>query len=99
MGLYLHKHDHAFPQNLIDKHFVIVVTLEDLLFQKLARCQMEGFSRSVEPAAVEPPLPFTQKARVTNYKVLNTRCVKHIIVFGQFKVLEETKTFILTCTL
>lgn len=65
-GPYLHKHDHAFPQNLTDKHFVVIVPLEDLLFQELACCQVEGFSGSVEPAAIEPPLSFTQKAHVTN---------------------------------
>lgn len=66
MGPYLHKHDHAFPQNLIKRHFVIIITLEDFIFQELARCQMECFSRSVEPAAIEPRLPCTEK---TNYSL------------------------------
>lgn len=58
-GSYLHKHDHTFAQNLTDRHFVIVVALEDLLFQKLACCQVEGFTWPVEPAAIEPLLTFT----------------------------------------
>lgn len=84
VGPYLHKHDHAFPQNLIKRHFVIIVTLKDFIFQELARCQMERFSRSVEPAAIEPRLPYTPKTnhsleakhRLNETHYLVFRCVK-----------------------
>lgn len=56
---YLDKHDHAFCQYLADWYFVEVVTLEDLLLEELACCQMEGLTRPVEPTAIQPLLAYT----------------------------------------
>lgn len=54
---YLDKHDQTLAQNLTDGHLVVIVALENLLFEELARRQVEGFRRTVKPAAVEPLLP------------------------------------------
>lgn len=87
VGPYLHKHDHTFPQNLIKRHFVIIVTLEYFIFQKLACCQMECFSRSVEPAAVEPRLPYTQK---TNYSLEAKHRLNETLYFDVFRRVKKT---------
>lgn len=69
---YLHKQDNAFAQNLTDGHFVVVVALEDFLLQKLASCQVKGFTWPVEPAAMEPLPTFTYKAlTIHQYKTQN----------------------------
>lgn len=61
---YLHKHDHTFAQDSTDRDFVMVVALEGLFFQKLACGQVKGFTRPVEPAAIEPLLTFSHKDKV-----------------------------------
>lgn len=71
MCAYLHKHDHTFAQNLTDGHFVIVIALEDLFFQKLACSQVEGLTWPVEPAAIEPLLTSTHK------QILDIKCKKN----------------------
>lgn len=55
-GVYLHKHDDTFAQNLADRSFVVVVALKYFFLQELPRGQMERFIWSVEPAAIQPLL-------------------------------------------
>lgn len=74
---YLHKHDHTFAQNFTDAHFVIVVALEDLLFQKLASGLVEGFTGPVEPAAIKPLLTFTHQPRDAHISQYPKMCRIH----------------------
>lgn len=60
-GTYLHKHDHTLAQDLADRSFVVVVALKNLLLQKLPGGQVEGLVGSVEPAAVQPLLPWRHR--------------------------------------
>ena len=60
-GSYLHEHNNTFAHDFTDWHFVVVVTLEDLFFEKLACGQVEGLSGPVEPATIEPLLTFKYK--------------------------------------
>lgn len=54
ISIYLHKHDHAFAQNLADRSFVVIVTLEDFFLQELSCGKMKRFIWPIEPAAIQP---------------------------------------------
>lgn len=69
---YLHKHNHTLAQDFPDGRSVIVVTLENFLFQKLACGQMEGFTGPVEPAAIQPLLSFPPKDHMWVTELFNS---------------------------
>lgn len=74
-GLYLHKHNNTFAQDLTDGSFVVIVTLENFFFQELSGGQMKGFIWPVEPTAIEPLLTWefdVDNDLVNNNKVNNT---------------------------
>lgn len=72
MESYFDKHDHTFSQDFTDGHFVVIVALENLFFEEFACGQVEGFTGPVEPATIEPLLPFKMHKR-ENIQEKNTK--------------------------